>query len=147
MHQVMAEEKRLAIVLRIFFYIFLIAGFFFLLFPELTLSSLNIVSAHLFPALPLLPVSQEKYWLVLAFAMMMTITALCYMAQRDIATRKDYVIPVLVAKLSTTMAGLAMFLFSYRAFAYLANSVVDFSIFLILLAFYWKAKAVGEESP
>ncbi|MBI1746460.1 MAG: hypothetical protein HYR55_07715 [Acidobacteria bacterium] len=135
------EEKQLAIVMHIFFYVFLIAGFFFMLFPGLTFDGLNLASQKLFPSLPLLPASPEKYWLVLAFSFMMTITALSYMAKQDIATRKGYIIPILVSKLSTTVAGLLVFLFYFRAFAHLANSLVDFSIFLIILTLYRKAKA------
>ena len=114
---------------------YLIAGLIFALAPGLTLKILNFLG-KLAPGLPEIPIATEKFWLSLAFAMMMTITCLSYMVSVNVRKNKHYTVPLLIAKAASALSALAFFLFSARYFAYLAIFLMDGAIFWITLVFY-----------
>jgi uncharacterized protein (DUF362 family) len=114
---------------------YLIAGFIFALVPGLILKVINFLG-KLTPGLPEIPISTEKFWLSLAFSMMMTITCLSYMVYINVRKNKNYTIPVLIAKAASSLSALAFFLFSARYFAYLAIFLLDGAIFWLTLFLY-----------
>ncbi|MGR3310730.1 MAG: DUF362 domain-containing protein [Candidatus Brocadiales bacterium] len=133
------EEKHLKIVLIISAITFLISGLAFAFFPELILRLFNLISRIFLPGLKEIPISVEKFWVALAFSMMMTITALCYIAQYNVRKNKGYIVPLLISKSVSSISALCFFIFSARYFAYLAIFITDGTIFWITLFFYIRA--------
>ena len=75
----------------------------------------------------------------MTFSMMMTITAICYIAQHNIRKNKVYIIALLISKSASALSSLCFFIFSARYFAYLVIFLVDGSIFWVTLFFYLRA--------
>ncbi len=140
------EEKNLKLVLIISAVAYLAGGFAFVLAPEIIITGINFLSGKFTPGLPEILPSKDKFWLCLAFSMMMTITALCYMAQRHVSKNLGYVVAVLIAKSASALSALAFFIFSARYFAYLVIFLVDGTIFWITLYFLVKAHRVFFET-
>ncbi|MBI4411397.1 MAG: hypothetical protein HY541_02810, partial [Deltaproteobacteria bacterium] len=90
----------------------------FLFFGGELLSKINRISERFFPALPLLPPAQEKFWLVLTLSLMITLVFLCYWGQIDIARHFFVVPPILVSKFVSTFFFFVFFVFGERALAY-----------------------------
>lgn len=133
------EEKHLKVVMAISAITYLITGFAFALVPNQILKSVNLLSRILAPGLKEIPISVERFWLSLAFAMMMTITFLCYIVQHNVRKNKGYITPLLISKAASAISALCFFIFSAKYFAYLVIFLVDGSIFWITLLFYIRA--------
>jgi len=71
--------------------------------------------------------------------MMMTITALCYIAQHNVRKNKGYIIPLLISKSASSLAALCFFIFSAKYFCYLVIFIVDGALFWMTLFFYARA--------
>jgi uncharacterized protein (DUF362 family) len=139
MHPLTREERHLKAVLLISAVTYLAAGFAFVLAPRLILSFINYFSGVFTPGLALMPLSVERFWLSLAFSMMMTITALCLLGQYNVRKNQGYVVILLIAKTASSLSALGFFIFSARYFAYLVIFLVDGGIFWITLYFFLKA--------
>lgn len=133
------EEKQLKIFMILSAIAYLVVGFAFAIAPGLILKVVNIFSRVLVPGLEEIPISVEKFWLSMTFSMMMTIAALCYIAQHNVRKNKGYVIPLLISKSASALSALCFFIFSAKYFAYLVIFIVDGSIFWITLFFYIRA--------
>ena len=139
MFKLTRKERQLKIFLRISAITYFVVGFVFVIIPEQLLKAFNLISQVIMPSLPLIPISVEKFWLSMTFSMMMTITALCYIAQHNIRKNKGYVIPLLISKSASSLAALCFFIFSAKYFSYLVIFVVDGALFWITLFFYLRA--------
>lgn len=133
------EERQLKILLSVSAWTFFLVGLAFATVPGQVLGLVNRASALLNLGFPDMPLSTEKFWLSLAFSMMMTITALCCVAQHNVRRNKGYVIPLLISKATSALSAIAFFVFSARYFAYVVIFVVDGSIFWVTLLFYLRA--------
>jgi uncharacterized protein (DUF362 family) len=131
------NEKQFKTFMLISAIVYFIAGLAFAIIPNQILSILNVIGSAI--GLPDVPLSDGKFWLVFAFSMMMTVTALCLFVYYDVAENKNYTVPVFMAKLASSVAGLLYFLFAGWCFAYLAVFLIDGAIFAITLVFYLKA--------
>ncbi len=118
---------------------YFVAGFGFILFPDLILNIINQLSLRFFPDFKPIPIQIEKFWLSMTFSMMMCITALSIAVWINVRKNINYVVPLLVAKLSSSVAGLLLFIFSARYFAYLVVFLVDGTLFIITLSLYFMA--------
>ncbi len=139
MIEVTREERHLKILMVISAVTYVVVGFAFAILPEPILKVLNLCSRILTPGLEQMPLSVERFWLSMTFSMMMTIAALCFIAQHNIRKNKGYIIPVLISKTASSLSALCFFIFSARYFAYLVVFIVDGSIFWITLFFYLRA--------
>jgi uncharacterized protein (DUF362 family) len=133
------QEKQLKIVMVLSAITYFVAGFAFAIIPNQILEVFNLISRTFTPGLKETPPSEEKFWLALAFSMMMTITVLCYIAQHNIRKNQGYIIPLLISKSVSSLSSLCFFIFSAKYLAYLGIFVVDGSIFWITLFFYIRA--------
>jgi uncharacterized protein (DUF362 family) len=162
------EERHLAWLLRVYTVLFAIGGFLFLLFPQVPHffefktaphGIIEILKALGGAGLKLLSGGQhwgveitipERFWVFSYFAMMMTITACCYIASLEVRRYRKLVIPVLVEKLFASFSGLAHFLFWPKVvlsnpaefmsfFPWLMIFLIDFPLFVLLLIFYLRA--------
>ncbi len=130
------EEKMLKIAMVISAITYFVVGFAFAIVPDLIIKGINFISLRLIPSLPETPLSVEKFWLSMTFSMMMTITALCYIAQRNVRKNKGYIVALLISKCASALSSLWFFIFSMKYFAYLVIFLVDGSIFWVTLFFF-----------
>ena len=133
------KEKHLKTFMIISAITYFVVGFAFAIIPEVMLKAINVFSRILTPSLEEIPLSVEKFWLSMTFSMMMTITALCYIAQHNIRKNKGYIIALLISKSASALSALCFFIFSDKYFAYLVIFLVDGSIFWVTLFFYIRA--------
>ncbi|MCD6162931.1 MAG: DUF362 domain-containing protein [candidate division Zixibacteria bacterium] len=133
------QEKQLKIVMTISAIIYFAAGLAFALLPEIITNSINLLSRIVMPGLAEMPVSTEKFWLALAFSMMMTITILSAIAGHNIRKNKGYIVPVLVSKAISSLSSLGYFVLSAKYFAYIVIFIVDGALFWITLIFFLRA--------
>lgn len=133
------EEKHLKTFMAISAIAYFAVGCAFVIAPGMIFRAINAFSMIIMPNLEEIPISVEKFWLSMTFSMMMTITALCYIAQHNVRKNKGYVIPLLISKSASAVSALCFFIFSDRYFAYLVIFIVDGSIFWITLFFYIRA--------
>jgi uncharacterized protein (DUF362 family) len=133
------QERQLKKLLAISAATYFLAGLAFAFIPGPILKAVNFVSYRVTPSLPEIPLAVEKFWLSLAFSMMMTITALCYIAQHNVRQNKHYVVPLLIAKCASALSALSFFIVSAHYLAYLVIFLMDGSIFWMTLIFYLRA--------
>jgi uncharacterized protein (DUF362 family) len=131
------QEKHLRVFMAISAVTYFAVGFAFVLVPNRVFGLVNLLARGL--GLAEAPPSVEKFWLSLAFSVMMTIGTLCAIAQYNIRRNKGYIFPLLVSKCASALSGLAFFVFSRRYFAYLTVFLVDGGIFWITLLLYLRA--------
>jgi hypothetical protein len=115
-------ERRLVWLLRGYTALFLVAAVLYLLLPNTALGIANAVGAWF--ALPPIPLSTERFWLVLAFSMLVVLAFLCWEAQKDVHRGRALVVAVLVCKASSTVCYLALFALEHQL-AYLLGGLTD----------------------
>jgi uncharacterized protein (DUF362 family) len=120
--------------------VYLVVGFAFVLLPNPILGTIHRLSRFLLPGLPVPALPEDRFWVVLAFSMMMTITALCFLAAFDVRRKRGYILPLLLAKFASAAGGLLTFVLATRCFACLAIFVVDGTIFGLTFFFFVRAQ-------
>jgi hypothetical protein len=138
-----AEEPRTAgtaerlcrIVLRFLAASFAVVGMLFLFFPDGTVRVLNAVGTYFGDFTPA-PESQLRFWLSLATGYMALVTALAWVAQRDMHRHRDLLLFLALGKATSSLTCLAFYWYSLDAFIYLANAVVDGSIAVTALVIW-----------
>ena len=133
------EEKHLKSFMIISAVTYFVVGFAFAIVPVKILKAFNFVSRFLNLGFEEVPLSVEKFWLSLAFSMMMTITVLCIAVNWNVRKYKAFIIPLLVSKAASALSSIWFFIFSAKYLAYLGIFLVDGSIFWITLFFYIRA--------
>ncbi|MFC1717019.1 DUF362 domain-containing protein [Candidatus Poribacteria bacterium] len=131
------RENHLRIFMRLSAIMYFVSGSAFAIMPTRILDMCNVVSRRL--GLAEYPLEVGKFWVALAFSMMMTIATLAYITQRSVRKYNGYVIPLLVSKTASSLSSLCFFIFSTRYFAYLVIFIVDGLLFWITLFFYIRA--------
>ena len=132
-------EKQFKVVMQISAITYFVVGFAFALATNKILDVINAISKYIWKGFDTIPHTEGLFWVSLTFSMMMTITMLSYIVQRDVRRNNGYVIPLLVSKLASAVSGLAFFILVTPYFAYLAIFMVDGSIFWITLIFYLRS--------
>ena len=133
------EERQLKLVLWVSALVYFIGGLAFGLAPGLVLWFINFFSGLLTPSLRLIPISEGKFWVALAFCMMMIITVCPALAAYNVRKNRLLVIPLLVGKSTASLAAICYFFFSDRYFAYLFIFFLDGSLFWMTLFFFIRA--------
>jgi len=122
--------------------IFLYAGggLSFLFGQNLLLANLNRVSERLFKdRFPLLPLSTEKFWLVLTNSMMLMLVVICVFVAVNPERFYLMVVIILFSKAASTAQYLYHFFTDKKYFAYLVGALTDGPLFLITLFFFIRA--------
>jgi hypothetical protein len=127
-------EMRLTWLMRAYAALFAVAAFCYLFLPNTALRIANAVSRAV-SDLPPIPLSTERFWVVLGFSMLVTLTLLAYLAQRDIRANRGYISPILICKLSSTVAYLALFAID-RHLAYFLGAATDGTLLALGYVFY-----------
>jgi hypothetical protein len=134
-------SKRLRLLLRIWVVIFVLGALDFFVFPYLTIrildSTAKSLGMHEVAALD----AGQDFWLTLAVPYMILVAAFSWVAQRGTRIQAQPVQFLMLAKASSSLISLALFLFGGFAYPFLANFVVDGAIVLITYWFYRAAKA------
>lgn len=114
--------------------------FNFMFGQNLLLESLNRAGELIFrDRFPRIPLSTEKFWLVLTDSMMLMLTVICVLVALDPASRLMMVVVILFSKAFSTSQYLYLFFKDKKYFAYLVGALTDGPLFLITLWFYVKA--------
>ena len=134
-------SKRLRLLLRIWVVVFVVGAFDFFVFPYLTIrildSTAKSLGMHEVAALD----AGQDFWLTLAVPYMILVAAFSWVAQRGPRIQAQPVQFLMLAKASSSLISLALFLFGGFAYPFLANFVVDGAIALITFWFYRAARA------
>lgn len=132
--------KRLRLLLRIWTVIFALGAIDFFVFPYLTVRILNSTARSLgMHEVTALNAGQD-FWLTLAVPYMILVAALSWVAQRGERIQAQPVQFLMLAKASSSLTSLALFVFGGFPYAFLANFVVDGAIALVTYSFYRAAK-------
>ncbi len=83
----------------------------------------------------------QDFWLTLAVPYMILVAAFSWVAQRGERIHAQPVRFLMLAKASSSLTSLALFVFGGFAYAFLANFVVDGAIVLITYWFYRAARS------
>jgi hypothetical protein len=128
----MTRGRFYRLVLRVFAVSFAVVGILFVLRPEGLVSDLDALGAAL-GSFAATPRSELRFWVSLAFAYMVLVTMLAWIAQRDLR-RYRRLLPILAAgKAASSLSCLAYYWLSISAFPYLVNFLVDGTITLVVL--------------
>jgi hypothetical protein len=134
-------SKRLRLLLRIWVVIFVLGALDFFVFPYLTIRILDSTAKSLgMHAVAALAAGQD-FWLTLAVPYMILVAAFSWVAQRGPRIQAQPVQFLMLAKSSSSLISLALFLLGGFAYPFLANFVVDGAIVLITFSFYRAARA------
>jgi hypothetical protein len=134
--------KRLKLLLRVWAVLFALGAIDFFVFPYLTVRILN-SAAHALGMREVIALNAGKdFWLALAVPYMILVAAFSYVAQRGTKIAAQPVQFLMLAKASSSLTSLALFLFGGFPYAFLANFVVDG---LIVLITYWFYRAARQE--
>ena len=134
-------SKRLRLLLRIWAVVFALGAVDFFVFPYLTVRILN-STAHSLGMHEVTALNGgQDFWLTLAVPYMILVAAFSWVAQRGEKISAQPVQFLLLAKISSSLTSLALFLFGGFAYPFLANFVVDGAIVLITYWFYRAARS------
>ncbi|MCI0723270.1 MAG: hypothetical protein L0338_30555 [Acidobacteria bacterium] len=123
-------------------WMYFLAGWAFVLFPRRVFDLVNTAGATL--SFAPMPYQVERFWLALSFSMMMTITALSYVAKSDVRHYRYAIVAVLISKLVSSGTALIFFLTAAvdeRFFGYLIITVVDGSILVVTFLLFRQARS------
>lgn len=134
--------KRLRLVLRIWAVIFALGAIDFFVFPYLTVRILNSTAKSLGMHQVIALNAGQDFWLTLAVPYMILVAAFSWVAQRGARISAQPVQFLMLAKASSSLTSLALFLLAGFAYPFLANFVLDGAIVIIT---YWLYRAARAE--
>lgn len=133
--------RRLRLLLRIWTVVFLLGAVDFFVFPYLTIRILNRTARSLGMHEVVALNAGQDFWLTLAVPYMILVAAFSWVAQRGDRIQAQPVRFLMLAKASSSLTSLALFVLGGFAYAFLANFVVDGAIVLITYWFYRAARS------
>lgn len=127
--------------MRVWAVVFLLAGILFGVSPDYIPNYVTSVGAALFgwESSPL-QFGNERFWVVMAVAMLFALSYLCAIAQRNIVRHIGYTRPVILAKFVTCAGFLICFFTMEKQFLYLVSAIVDGLICLVTWRLYSRAQ-------
>jgi hypothetical protein len=131
---------RLRLLLRIWTVVFALGAIDFFIFPYLTVRILNSRARALHMHEVVALNAGQDFWLTLAVPYMILVAAFSWVAQRGVRIAAQPVQFLMLAKASSSLTSLALFLFGGFPYAFVANFVVDGAIALITYWFYRAAR-------
>lgn len=117
--------------------LYVVGGLSFLFGQNILLERLNRVSEMFFKdRLPLMPLSTEKFWLVLTNSMMLMLVVICVFVAVDVEAYYSMVWIILFSKAASTLQYAWLFATEKRYFAYLTGVISDGPLFVITLVLF-----------
>ena len=134
------EERTFIALMRLWMALFAIAALLFAAIPhELTGRITSIGESLIGPrAIPLAP-DGSHFWVVLAVALLFSLSYTCAIVQKNLIRNIGYTRPLLLAKLTSSLGFLICFISSGHQFVYFVGTLVDGAIFLLTLTLYRRA--------
>jgi hypothetical protein len=132
----------LRLVLRIWAVVFALGAVDFFVFPYPTVRILNSTAQSLGMHTVAALRPGDDFWLTLAVPYMILVAAFSWIAQRGPRIQAQPVQFLMLAKASSSLVSLALFLLGGFAYPFLANFVLDGAIFLIT---YWLYRSARPE--
>lgn len=111
---------------------FAVVGLLFLFAPDVVLTFGNSVGMRFGKFVPA-PPTGAKLWLCLGVSYMALVTALAYLASRDVRANRTLMHILALGKAVSSLTSLAFFLTEARVFVYLLNFVVDGGIVFLII--------------
>lgn len=134
------QERAFIALMRIWAIAFLGTGVIFALSPEYIPNYLTRIGNGIFGwSSPFLNFGDEHFWLVLAVALLFTLSYVCVISQHNLVHNIGYARPVIMAKLVSSIGFGVCFFASGEQFVYLVAAIVDGFICLITWRFYISA--------
>jgi hypothetical protein len=128
-------ERRLAWLLRLYAALFATAGVVFVLRPDGTVADIDRLGALL--GLPTMPPSSiavaSDFWLAQAVANCAALAACSWLAAADVRSRRALAYPVVISNLVSATLGLLLFVRWTPALPFLAITLVDLTLAVVLL--------------
>ena len=137
-----SRERWCRLTLRVLAFAFAWGGVQFLFFPDSTVRTITAVGTWLGDFAPA-PPSALRFWLTLATGYMALVTALAYLAQRDLQRHRDLLALLVFGKATTSLVAIGFYVFSSPAFIYLVNFAVDGLITLVVFAIWLVVPSLG----
>lgn len=132
--------RRLRLLLRVWAVIFALGAIDFLVFPYLTVRTLNSAGSALGMHRVVALNGGQDFWLTLAVPYMILVAAFSWVAQRGEKIAAQPVQFLILAKTASSLTSLALFGLGGFAYAFLSNFIVDGAIALITYWFYRAAR-------
>ncbi|HZK73854.1 MAG TPA: hypothetical protein VFD88_07635 [Clostridia bacterium] len=133
--------RRLRLLLRIWTVVFVLGAIDFFVFPYMTVRILNGTARSLGMHEVIALNAGQDFWLTLAVPYMILVAAFSWVAQRGTQISALPVQFLMLAKVSSSLTSLALFLLAGLAYPFLANFIVDGAIVLITFWFYRAARS------
>lgn len=131
------QERGFLTLLRIWMVLFFLTTILFIIAPDWTLNYLTDIGRGIFGwSEPPIALGAERFWFVLAIALLATLTYICFEAQRDFLRNIDYARPIIIAKFISTLGFLICLMFFGHRFFYLVGALIDGLIFIITWYYY-----------
>ncbi len=122
---------------------YFVAGLFFLFLQNRLLEQMNTVSAKLFQdRFPPIPLSTEKFWLILTSSMMLMLVLLCAFVAMDPKKFLAMVFIILASKCCSTLLYLILFA-RKKYWAYLVGALTDGPLFVVTLIIFIQAGPIA----
>jgi hypothetical protein len=132
--------RRLRLLLRIWIVVFTLGAIDFFVFPYLTVRILDGTAKSLGMHEAVALNAGQDFWLTLAVPYMILVAAFSWVAQRGEKISAQPVQFLMLAKASSSLVSLALFLLAGFVYPFLANFAVDGAIVLITYWFYRAAR-------
>lgn len=117
--------------------VFGIVGLSFWFLPDYILNQINHLGG-LFN-LPEPQLGQEHFWGAMTVSMMATITVLSWMIYQDPLENKNMIVPLITAKVTSSVTGLYYFIFYAPYFCHVVIALSDMPIAIVLYLMYRQA--------
>lgn len=134
------QERSFIALMRIWAVAFFLTAILFAVAPDYTINYLTSVGTEIFgwQSDPI-QFGNERFWLVLAITLLVTLSYISAIVQRNLLRNIGYARPVIVAKLFSSVGFIFALTRGQHHFIYLAGAIVDGLIFLITWRMYAKA--------
>ena len=135
------QERKLTTLMRWWVGLFAAATVGFAIFPQKIIYWMNVIGYTIFKwPVRMMPNSSESFWNIMSVSLLVVLTYMAYMAQKDIRQNLGYVKVIIISKLVTSVGFLLALIFSEAYFGYLVGLVVDFTLFLITIFYYHRTE-------
>lgn len=135
--------RRFRLVVGLFGLVFGVVGLAFWFLPNFLLLQINQLGGFL--NLPVPQPGQEHFWGSLAVSMMATITVLSWMIYQNPLENKNMIVPLITAKVTSSVVGLYYFFFDAPFFCHGVIALSDMPIAVVIYLMY--RQAFGVTSP
>jgi hypothetical protein len=131
------QERNFLALLRAWMILFLFAMGIFIIAPDWMLGYLTAIGRGIFGwREPPITLGSERFWLVLAIALLACLSYLCFVAQRDFLRNMEYAKAIIVSKFVSTVGFIICLVTVESRFFYLVGAIIDGFLFITTWYYY-----------